>query len=150
MTPANTLHRWFSQRLGCSSSDYLFPHTDQHTLYKKELISVAKWIDVSVSKRQLKLFDGRRLLKVYRIGVGRILTPTPRGTYTIMNKQRNPGGPFGAFWMGLSKPHYGIHGTNDPNSIGKYVSHGCIRMHNRDVLELSTQVPIGTRVAIHR
>ena len=57
---------------------------------------------------------------------------------------------FGALWMGLSKPHYGIDGTNNPASIGKNVSHGCIRMFNHDVLELSSRVPIGTRVAIRK
>ncbi|PWA13245.1 hypothetical protein DCC39_02020 [Pueribacillus theae] len=111
---------------------------------------MAKWIDVSTSRHQLKLFDGNKLLKKYPIAVGKILTPTPTGTYRIINKQRNPGGPFGALWMGLSKPHYGIHGTNNPSSIGKDVSHGCIRMYNHDVLELSSQVPIGTRVVIHK
>ena len=40
---------------------------------------------------------------------------------------------FGTRWMGLSKPHYGIHGTNNPSSIGKAVSLGCIRMYNRDI-----------------
>ena len=103
---------------------------------------MAKWIDVSTSQHQLKLFDGNRLIKAYPIGVGKILSPTPSGTYTIINKQRNPGGPFGVFWMGLSKPHYGIHGTNNPASIGKNVSHGCIRMFNHDVLELSSRVQL--------
>lgn len=111
---------------------------------------MTKWIDVSTSQHQLKLFDGNRLIKAYPIGVGKILSPTPSGTYTIINKQHNPGEPFGVLWMGLSKPHYGIHGTNNPASIGKYISHGCIRMFNHDVLELSSRVPIGTRVAIHK
>ncbi|MEK3934504.1 L,D-transpeptidase [Sporosarcina sp. FSL W7-1349] len=111
---------------------------------------MAKSIDISTSKHHLKLFENGRLIKTYPIGVGRMVTPTPAGTYTIINKQRNPGGPFGVFWMGLSKPHYGIHGTNNPSSIGKNVSKGCIRMHNRDVLELAAAVPIGTRVAIHK
>lgn len=52
--------------------------------------------------------------------------------------------------MGLSKPHYGIHGTNNPASIGKNLSHGCIRMFNHDVLELSSRVPLGTMVSIHK
>ena len=52
-------------------------------------------------------------------------------------------------WMSLSKQHYGIHGTNDPSSIGHAVSHGCIRMQNRDVEELASIVPIGTEVVIH-
>ncbi|MFD2617837.1 L,D-transpeptidase [Terrilactibacillus laevilacticus] len=111
---------------------------------------MVQWIDVSTSKHKLKLFDDDTLIKEYPIAVGKILTPTPVGTYTIINKQPNPGGPYGAFWMGLSKPHYGIHGTNNPASIGKDVSLGCIRMYNQDVLELSTRVPIGTKVKIHK
>ena len=111
---------------------------------------MVRWIDVSTSKHRLKLFDGKKLLKIYPIAVGKILSPTPAGTYTIINKQPNPVGPFGVLWMGLSRRHYGIHGTNNPASIGKNVSHGCIRMFNHDVLELSSLVPIGTRVSIHK
>lgn len=115
-----------------------------------ELTSLVKWIDVSTSQHQLKLFDDNVLIKTYPIAVGRILTPTPTGSYTIINKQKNPGGPFGDFWMGLSQPHYGIHGTNQPSSIGKDVSHGCIRMFNQDVLDLSSRVSVGTKVTIHK
>ncbi|MFJ8235647.1 L,D-transpeptidase [Ureibacillus sp. NPDC094379] len=111
---------------------------------------MVKWIDVSTSRHRLKLFDGHRLIKAYRIAVGKILSPTPSGSYKIINKQYNPGGPFGVFWMGLNKPHYGIHGTNNPSSIGKDVSHGCIRMFNHDVIDLSTRVAIGTTVYIHK
>lgn len=106
-------------------------------------------IDISTNKHQLKLYDGNRLIKVYPIAVGKLLTPTPSGTYTIINKQNNPGGAFGVLWMGLSKPHYGIHGTNNPSSIGRNVSHGCIRMYNHDVIELSSMVSVGTSVYIH-
>lgn len=106
-------------------------------------------IDVSVLKHTLTLLQDGRVVKRYPIGVGKMLTPTPVGTYTIVNKAPNPGGPFGVMWMGLSKPHYGIHGTNRPSSIGKDVSRGCIRMYNKDVLELSKLVPIGTPVHIH-
>lgn len=105
-------------------------------------------IIVDLSDRRLYLLDGNRVIKSYPVGIGRMVTATPQGEFTIVNKAPNPGGPFGAFWMGLSKPHYGIHGTNDPSSIGKEVSHGCIRMYNQDVLELSRLVPIGTRVTI--
>ncbi|MTV50902.1 L,D-transpeptidase family protein [Heliobacillus mobilis] len=105
-------------------------------------------INVSISKRQLYLYQNNQLMKTYPIAVGRIVTPTPTGRLTIINKQPNPGGPYGSMWMGLSKPSYGIHGTNDPSSIGQAVSHGCIRMYNRDVLELSRIVPIGTPVVI--
>ncbi|MFJ7934057.1 L,D-transpeptidase [Sporosarcina sp. NPDC096371] len=108
------------------------------------------WIDISTRKHRLKLYDGHRLIKIYPIAVGRMVTSTPSGAYQVIDKQSNPGGPFGAFWMGLSKPDYGIHGTNNPASIGKSVSHGCIRMHNKDVLELASMVSIGTTVRIRK
>ncbi|QFF97690.1 L,D-transpeptidase [Psychrobacillus glaciei] len=108
------------------------------------------WIDISVNTFQLKLYDASILLKTYPIAIGKVLTPTPTGNYIIINKELNPDGPFGVLWMGLSKPHYGIHGTNNPASIGKNVSHGCIRMHNHDILELSSFVPTSTNVYIHK
>ncbi|WP_223066402.1 L,D-transpeptidase [Paenibacillus caui] len=105
-------------------------------------------IIVDLSDHRLYLLDGDRVVRGFPVGTGTIVNQTPQGEYTIVNKQPNPGGPFGAFWMGLSKPHYGIHGTNDPSSIGKSVSHGCIRMYNQDVLALSKLVPLHTRVTI--
>jgi len=111
---------------------------------------VAYSIHVDLTSRQLKLYRDGTLAKSYPVGIGKMLTPTPTGTYNIVNKVPNPGGPFGDMWMGLSKPTYGIHGTNDPSSIGHYVSHGCIRMYNHDVLELASLVPLGTPVTIAR
>ncbi|MCQ6557690.1 L,D-transpeptidase [Paenibacillus mendelii] len=105
-------------------------------------------IIVDLSDRQLYLLDVNTVVRGFPVGIGRMVTQTPTGEYTIINKQPDPGGPFGAFWMGLSKPHYGIHGTNDPSSIGRLVSHGCIRMYNEDVLTLAALVPIHTRVTI--
>lgn len=127
----------------------IFPFV--HTILDKDVgdDEMALWIDVSIQKHQLKLFDGSRLIKTYPVALGKIVTPTPHGSYKIINKQPNPGGPFGVLWMGLSKPHYGIHGTNNPSSIGKSVSHGCIRMFNHDVLDLSNRVSLGTPVVIH-
>ncbi|TDL30960.1 L,D-transpeptidase [Jeotgalibacillus sp. S-D1] len=108
------------------------------------------WIDVGVGKRQLILYDASIVIKRYPIAVGKMLTPTPTGNYMIVNKEDNPGGPYGALWMGLSKPHYGIHGTDNPSSIGTEASQGCIRMYNEDVVELSALVPLGTNVYIHK
>jgi len=105
-------------------------------------------IIVDLSDRRLYLLDGDVVTRAFPVGIGRMVTRTPTGEFRIINKQPNPGGPFGAFWMGLSKPHYGIHGTNNPSSIGHLVSHGCIRMYNQDVVELSTLVSVGTRVTI--
>ena len=103
---------------------------------------------ITLDNRRLTLLQNGQVVKVYPIGVGKEATKTPVGTYKIINKAPNPGGPFGVMWMGLSRPHYGIHGTNNPGSIGREVSHGCIRMYNQDVLELSRMVPIGTTVII--
>jgi lipoprotein-anchoring transpeptidase ErfK/SrfK len=105
-------------------------------------------IIVDLSDRSLYLLDENVVVRSFPVGIGKMLTQTPAGDYTIINKQANPGGPYGAFWMGLSKAHYGIHGTNDPSSIGREVSHGCIRMHNADVLQIADIVPIGTWVTI--
>ena len=105
-------------------------------------------IIVDLSDRSLYLLDGNTVVRSFPVGIGKMVTKTPKGEYRIINKQAHPDGPFGALWMGLSKPHYGIHGTNDPSSIGREVSHGCIRMYNEDVLQLSKLVPIQTRVTI--
>ncbi|MCH1624539.1 L,D-transpeptidase family protein [Ferdinandcohnia quinoae] len=106
-------------------------------------------IEISINNRILKLFKNNVLQKPYPIAVGKMLTATPSGNYIIINKAPNPGGPFGTMWMSLSKEHYGIHGTNNPSSIGHAVSHGCVRMHNKDVEELARTIPIGTPVIIH-
>ncbi|MSO67847.1 MAG: L,D-transpeptidase [Pseudolabrys sp.] len=62
----------------------------------------------------------------------------------------SPRNPMGAAAMGLNRGNYAIHGTNDPGSIGRYVSHGCIRMHNEDILDLYRRAPIGTEVFVLR
>ena len=103
-------------------------------------------ITINVAARRLTLLRDGKVFKSYPIAVGKPSTPTPRGNFTIINKQVNPGGPFGARWLGLSKKGYGIHGTNNPSSIGKAVSNGCIRLHNANVIELFNLVGVGTPV----
>jgi len=107
-------------------------------------------ITVNRAAHTLSLFKDGRLFRTYPVAIGKMLTPTPKGTYRIINKALNPGGPYGARWLGLSIPGggYGIHGTNNPKSIGKNVSHGCIRMYNKDVMELFKYVTVGTPVRI--
>ena len=65
-----------------------------------------------------------------------------------------PGGsshnPMGAAAMTLSRGEYAIHGTNAPGTIGGFVSHGCIRMHNQDIMDLYSRVGVGTRVVVTR
>lgn len=107
-------------------------------------------ITVNVAGRKLTLFKEGKLFKTYPIAVGKPSTPTPKGNFRIINKASNPGGPFGARWLGLSTPNgdYGIHGTNNPSSIGKAVSNGCIRTYNNNIIELYNLVPVGTPVKI--
>lgn len=107
-------------------------------------------IVINVNNHKLTLYKYGTVQKVYPVAVGKPSTPTPRGTFKIIDKAINPGGPFGVRWIGLNIPYgdYGIHGTNNPSSIGKNISNGCIRMYNKDVLELSKIVNIGTVVRI--
>jgi len=60
----------------------------------------------------------------------------------------SPSNPMGAAAMTLNVDQYAIHGTNDPGSIGGFVSFGCIRMHNRDILDLYKRVKVGTKVVV--
>jgi lipoprotein-anchoring transpeptidase ErfK/SrfK len=62
----------------------------------------------------------------------------------------SPQNPMGAAVLGLNQGNYAIHGTNDPGSIGGFVSHGCIRMHNEDVMDLYRRAPLGTDVFVLR
>ena len=59
-----------------------------------------------------------------------------------------PGNPLGARALYLGNTDYRIHGTNDPTSIGKHMSSGCIRMLNADVIDLYNRVAIGTKVIV--
>ena len=121
---------------------YPYPYTEFYrAIYR---------IVINTKAHTLTLFRNNNVYKTYKVAVGKPSTPTPKGTFKIINRAVNPGGPFGARWLGLNIPYgdYGIHGTNNPYSIGKSVSNGCIRMFNNQVIELSNLVPIGTTVTI--
>ncbi|MCB8816779.1 L,D-transpeptidase [Desulfosporosinus shakirovi] len=107
-------------------------------------------IVIYTASRLLELYEGTQRICSYPVAVGKGSTPTPPGHYTIATKIEYPGGAFGSRWLGLSIPHYGIHGTNNPSSIGQAISKGCIRMHNHDVEYLYQIVEIGTLVTIQK
>jgi lipoprotein-anchoring transpeptidase ErfK/SrfK len=122
----------------------------------------ARRIVVSIPDRKLALVEDGRLLKVYATAVGASQTPSPAGSYTIVNRIPSPtyyapgravlsgkANPLGTRWLGLSRKSLGIHGTNVPSSIGRAASHGCIRMRNRDVEDLFERVQVGDVVEIH-
>ena len=60
----------------------------------------------------------------------------------------SPHNPMGVAAMTVAGTDYAIHGTNEPSKIGHFVSHGCIRMYNEDVMELFAHVPLGTPVVV--
>ncbi|MFY9748438.1 MAG: L,D-transpeptidase [Acidobacteriaceae bacterium] len=118
-------------------------------------------IVVSLEDRGLALVEDGTVKKVYRVAVGRGTSPSPTGTFMIVRRVENPtyyhdgkvippgpDNPVGTRWMGLSQKGYGIHGTNEPHSIGKAASHGCIRMGQKDLEELFAQVRSGDTVEI--
>ncbi len=119
-------------------------------------------IVVSKSRNTLTLLANGELFKIYSVGTGKA-NSTPTGDYKITNKLANPpwykpgGGliPFGdkgnllgTRWMGISLPGYGIHGTWEPDTIGKQSSAGCVRLLNQEVEELFKIVDVGTPVKI--
>jgi lipoprotein-anchoring transpeptidase ErfK/SrfK len=74
--------------------------------------------------------------------------PEVAGHYGPVIAGGSPHNPMGAAVLGLDRGNYAIHGTNNPGSVGSFVSHGCIRMHNADVLDLYRRTHIGTEVFV--
>lgn len=118
-------------------------------------------IIISIPDRKLALVEDGEVVKVYPVAVGRRVSPSPSGSFEIINRVTNPtyyhkgqivppgpDNPVGTRWIGLNQPHYGIHGTNQPRSIGKAASHGCIRMAQADLEELFEVVRVGDEVQI--
>ena len=123
--------------------------------------AIVRWVLVSISDRKLALLENGKAIRTYRVAVGKASTPSPTGEFKIINRITDPtyyhkglvvpagsNNPVGSRWMGLSARGYGIHGTNQPNSIGKAASTGCIRMGKQDVEELFSLVEVGDTVQI--
>jgi len=118
-------------------------------------------IVVDKSQNTLILKTDEEIIKTYIVSTG-ANNSTPTGNFKIVNKLQNP--PWykagaivppdnpenilGSRWLGFDSPGYGIHGTTDPQSLGRQVTKGCIRMSNADVEELYTIIPVGTEVTI--
>lgn len=105
---------------------------------------------IRLDEKMLYLFADGQVWKRYPIAVGSKKTPSPIGEWQIVRKDADWGSGFGTRWLGLDVPWgtFGIHGTNKPWTIGMCVSHGCIRMQNRDIEELYERVAVGTNVKI--
>jgi len=74
--------------------------------------------------------------------------PEIAGRYNPVIPGGSPQNPMGAAVLGLDSSNYAIHGTNNPGSVGQFVSHGCIRMHNADILDLYRRTHVGTEVIV--
>ena len=129
---------------------------------------------INVPQRMIFLTDGSGI-HGYPAGLGRRDWPTPSGPFTVVEKERNPtwdvplsiqdemrragrpvlqrvppgpSNPLGAYFIRLSLPNLGIHGTIAPQSIYHFQSHGCIRLHPDDVAMLFDRLEVGTPGAI--
>jgi lipoprotein-anchoring transpeptidase ErfK/SrfK len=116
---------------------------------------------VSIPDRKLAVLDGGNVVRVFAVSVGAPSSPSPAGEFQIVTRIKNPtyyhpgavipagsASPIGTRWVGLNKKSYGIHGTNEPRSIGKAASHGCIRLRNREMEQLFSLLRVGDRVEI--
>ena len=105
---------------------------------------------IDTDRRTLTVLVDGEPWRTLPCAVGKTLTRTPVGEWTIVDKSTDWGGGLGTRWLGLNVPWgiYGIHGTNKPSTIGTAASAGCIRMQNRDVEWLYSVAKIGTRVTV--
>ena len=118
---------------------------------------------VDKSQSILTLLLNDEVIKTYKVSTGKN-NSTPIGTYQIKNKlvdpvwyatnaivpPESPENVLGTRWLGLTtqEPGYGIHGNNDPASIGYQCTEGCVRMYNEEVEELFDIIPVGAEIVI--
>jgi len=129
---------------------------------QKLKVSKAKFeMVVDKSDNTLQLLSGGEVLKTYRVATGEN-NSTPAGEFTITTKLENPtwykagavvppdspDNILGTRWLGFSLKGYGIHGTNEPETVGRESSRGCIRLRNEDVEEVYDMLTEGSRVLI--
>ncbi len=133
--------------------------------------TLGRTIVVHLDRNELDLYDGFHLLRSWDVATAKPGFTTPNGDWTIYDKQVDPtwhnpapdgwgageplvvgpgpGNPMGPRALYITAPGLiRIHGTSDDSSIGRYASHGCIRMHNDDVVTLYPMVPVGAHVLI--
>lgn len=123
------------------------------------------FVIVNKTTNETAFIQDNRIEAIFSAGTGKTEDLTPEGLFTITVKAADPyyrkkdipGGdpdnPLGTRWIGFDAENtdgriYGIHGTNQPESIGHYVSNGCIRLHNANVEALFEKVPLGTKILI--
>ncbi|WP_421657155.1 L,D-transpeptidase [Leptothermofonsia sp. ETS-13] len=123
---------------------------------------------VDLSDRRVYLYQGKKLKTSYPLAIGQEGWETPTGSFEVIEMQKDPkwlhpitkevvlpgaNNPLGKRWIGFwsdGKTHLGFHGTNQEDLIGQAVSHGCLRMRNKDVIALYDQVSEGTPVKVRQ
>ena len=131
-------------------------------------------VKVDVKTNMLGVFEGDKIVAAYPVTIGSTQTATPIGEWKVRGvanlptfrydermlkrgeRSKNfhilppgPNSPVGVVWIALNKRGIGIHGTDDPDTIGQAVSHGCIRLANWDVVRLAAKVKAGVQVSVH-
>jgi lipoprotein-anchoring transpeptidase ErfK/SrfK len=127
-----------------------------------DLVEGEHRVEVDLAARTLTVFAGDEVVLETPVAVGAPDSPTPTGTFGLTDRLQSPdpASPYGPFALGLSAHsdtfsefaggdgQIGIHGTDDPSSIGRPVSHGCVRVPNDVVARLAELLPLGTPVTI--
>jgi lipoprotein-anchoring transpeptidase ErfK/SrfK len=131
-------------------------------------------VKIDTKTNMLEVHEGDKLIAAYPVTVGSTHTESPIGEWKIRGVAKmptfrydkamlkhgkrsgnfhllppGPNNPVGVMWIALNKKGIGIHGTNDPDSIGRSASHGCVRLANWDVVRLATKIKSGDGVSIH-
>ncbi len=127
-----------------------------------DIETITSEIRVDLSDRSLALVENGEVILETPIAVGTADAPTPTGRFSVTDKLQSPepDGAYGPFALGLSARsevvtefaggdgQIGIHGTDDPTSIGQPASHGCLRVPNEVIAELNRRLPLGTPVVV--
>jgi len=131
-------------------------------------------VKIDIKTNMLGVFENEKLIAAYPVTIGSAHTASPIGDWKVRGIAKlprfrydkkmlehgersgnfymlppGPRNPVGVMWIALNKKGIGIHGTDDPGSIGRAVSHGCIRLSNWDVVRLATKIKQGDNVSIH-
>ena len=119
-------------------------------------------IEIDRASHELRIYERGQLVSTTEVAIGTGETPTPVGSFYIHDllQPPDPDGPYGSFAYGLSgfseelqefnggNGVVGIHGTNEPSTIGSDVSHGCVRVTNEFIEEMTGSIPLGSPVYI--
>lgn len=126
---------------------------DPNSLYVDQILCIPVapspvTIEVTVADRKLAVYQSGTEFRTYPMAAESPASQIPRGNFTVLNKQVDPGVEIGARWLGLSKAGFGIRGTNSPGFINVVSTGQSIILSNQDVSELFNLAPVGTAVSI--